>query len=50
MELGSIEGAIELGADEAQLISGGYIQVALYLTACFKAGFYFGFYELGPML
>jgi hypothetical protein len=39
----------ELTAEECESIIGGSpIQYAMYFIACFKAGFYFGYTEIGP--
>ncbi len=48
-----VEGLEELSATEVEQIGGGTvppIAYATYFLAAFKAGFYFGYTELGPAL
>ena len=47
-----LEGLHPLGVDEATEISGGTtpLQYAMFFVACFKAGFYYGYTEIGPAL
>jgi hypothetical protein len=47
-----LEGLRPLAEDEKTEISGGStpLQYAMFFVACFKAGFYYGYTELGPAL
>lgn len=44
---------MELSPREASSVQGGAnpgLAIAIYLGGCFKAGFDFGYYELGPRI
>lgn len=51
MEQADLLSGMELTPDEAASIEGGdYYKAAAYITACFGAGFHFGFNTLGPLI
>ena len=51
MESMELEGLCPLPDDEALDICGGSpLAYAIFFVGCFKAGFYYGYTELGPAL